>query len=208
MHKAIRNDAQDIVKQGPDPGRWLQEYGDALFRYALRRLHNAAHAEDVVQETLLAAFQARTSYSGRASEKTWLTGILKHKIIDFIRKQVRELTVNDINALSDAAGNSSSDELFDARGHWLHPPQDWGDPDKALQNHQFIEIFAHCLERQQPAHAQIFSLKELAGQSIDEICKELDITATNCSVMLYRARMGLRRCLEIRWAGNNQEELH
>jgi len=208
MPKAISNDAQDITAQGPDPGRWLQEYGDALFRYALRRLHNVAHAEDLVQETLLAAFQARASYSGRASEKTWLTGILKHKIIDFIRKQVRESTVDDINALSDAAGNGSIDELFDTRGQWLHPPQDWGNPDKALRNHQFIEIFEHCLEHLQPAHAQIFSLKELAGQSIDEICKELDITATNCSVMLYRARMGLRRCLETRWAGNNQEELH
>jgi RNA polymerase sigma-70 factor (ECF subfamily) len=203
----MRNNAQDITTQGPDPGRWLQEYGDTLFRYALRRLHNTAHAEDVVQETLLAAFQARASYSGRASEKTWLTGILKHKIIDFIRKQVRESTVDDINALSDAAGNGSIDKLFDARGHWLHPPQDWGNPDKALHNHQFIAIFAHCLEHLKPAHAQIFSLKELAGQSIDEICKELDITATNCSVMLYRARMGLRRCLEIRWAGNNQEKI-
>ena len=203
----MRNDLQDITAQEPDPERWLQEYGDALFRYALRRLHNTAQAEDVVQEALLAAFQARASYSARASEKTWLTGILKHKIIDFIRKQVRESTVNDINALSDAAGNGSIDELFDARGQWIHPPQDWGNPDKALRNHQFIEAFEHCLERLKPAHAQIFSLKELVGHSIDEICNELDITATNCSVMLYRARMGLRRCLENRWAGDNQEEL-
>ena len=162
----------------------------------------------MVQETLLAAFQARASYSGRSSEKTWLTGILKHKIIDSIRKQVRETTVDGINALSDAAGNNSIDELFDARGHWLHPPQEWGNPDRAPRNHQFIASFEHCLERLKPAHAQIFSLKELAGQSIDEICKELEITATNCSVTLYRARMGLRRCLELQWAGNNQEEVH
>ena len=208
MLKAIGNDARDIATQGPDPGRWLQEYGDALFRYALRRLHNVAHAEDVVQETLLAAFQARASYSGRSSEKTWLTGILKHKIIDSIRKQVRETTVDDINTLSDIAENGSIDELFDSRGHWLHPPQDWGNPDRALHNHQFIEILEHCLGRLKPVHAQIFSLKELADQSIDEICKELDITATNCSVMLYRARMGLRRCLEIRWAGNSEKEGH
>ena len=198
---------QDLSAPEPDPDCWLQEYGDALFRYALMRLHNNAHAEDVVQETLLAAFQARASYSGRASEKTWLTGILKHKIIDFIRKQVRESTVDDINALSDAAAGGGIDELFDARGHWIHPPQNWGNPDKALRNHQFIEVFEHCLGRLKPAHAQIFSLKELAGQSIDEICKELDITATNCSVMLYRARMGLRRCLENRWVSNNPEEL-
>ena len=204
----MTNKPQNIAKQKPGPERWLQEYGDALFRYALRRLHNNAHAEDVLQETLLAAFQARASYSGRASEKTWLTGILKHKIIDLIRKQVRESTVEDIHALSDATAESGMDDLFDARGHWIHPPQDWGSPDKALQNHQFIEIFEHCMGHLKPAHAQIFSLKELVGQSIDEICKELDITATNCSVMLYRARMGLRRCLELRWAGNNQEELH
>jgi RNA polymerase sigma-70 factor (ECF subfamily) len=203
----MRNDPRDIAAQEPDPDRWLQEYGDALFRYALRRLHNTAQAEDVVQEALLAAFQARASYSARASEKTWLTGILKHKIIDFIRKQVRESTVDDINALSDAAADGGIDALFDARGQWIHPPQDWGNPDKVLRNHQFIEVFGHCLERLKPAHAQIFSLKELVGYSIDEICKELDITATNCSVMLYRARMGLRRCLESRWAGDNQEEL-
>ena len=197
---------QDLPSRVPDPGRWLQDHGDTLYRYALRRLHNSAHAEDAVQETLLAAFQARASYSGRASEKTWLIGILKHKIIDFIRKQVRESTVDDINALSDAAADGGIDAQFDARGHWIHPPQDWGNPVKALQDHQFIEIFEHCLGRLKPVHAQIFSLKELTGQSIDEICKELDITATNCSVILYRARMGLRRCLENRWASNNREE--
>lgn len=205
---SMTDEPGDIARQQPDPGRWLQEYGDALFRYALRRLQNRDHAEDVVQETLLAAFQGRASYSGRASEKTWLTGILKHKIIDFIRKQVRESTVDDINALSDATEKSGMNDLFDARGLWVHSPQDWGSPDKALQNHQFIEVFEHCMGHLKPAHAQIFTLKELVGQSIDEICKELDITASNCSVMLYRARMGLRRCLELRWAGNNQEELH
>jgi RNA polymerase sigma-70 factor (ECF subfamily) len=83
---------------------------------------------------------------------------------------------------------------------------DWGNPDKALHNHQFIEAFNRCLERLKPAHAQIFSLKELLGQSIEEICKELDITATNCSVILYRARMGLRRCLETQWVGNAPEK--
>ena len=206
MPGSMTNQSGDTAVQEPDPGRWLQDYGDALYRYALHRLHNSAHAEDVVQETLLAAFQARASYSGRASEKTWLTGILKHKIIDLIRKQVRESTVADINALSDATAENSVDVLFDARGHWIHQPQDWGSPDKALHNHQFIEAFEHCMGHLKPAYAQIFSLKELVGQSIDEICKELDITATNCGVILYRARMGLRRCLELRWVGTNQEE--
>lgn len=208
MPETMSNDHHDITTKELDPGRWLQEYGDALFHYALLRLRNSANAEDVVQETLLAAFQARASYSGRASEKTWLTAILKHKIIDFIRKQVRESTVDDINALSDATVDNRIDDLFDARGQWIHPPQDWGNPDKVLRNHQFFEIFEHCLEHLKPVQTQIFSLKELAGLSIEEVCKELDITATNCSVILFRARMGLRHCLENQWIGKHQEELY
>lgn len=188
---------------GLDPGRWLTEYGDALFRYALGRLRDASHAEDMVQETLIAALQARASYSGRASEKTWLTGILKHKIIDLIRKQVRETTVDDIDRLSDAATESEIDDLFDARGRWVRSPGDWGNPDKALHNHQFLEAFEVCLERLKPALARVFALKEFSGLSNEEICNQLGITATNCGVMLYRARMGLRRCLEGQWAGGN-----
>lgn len=189
-----------------DPARWLEDYGDLLFRYAFRKMRDTAQAEDLVQETLLAALQNRESYSGRASEQTWLVGILKHKIIDLIRKQIRESTVDDITSLAELAAGSGVEELFDARGHWINPPQDWGIPEKALENQQFIAAFEHCLGRLKPAQSEIFGKKELAGLSIDEICKELDITATNCSVLLYRARMGLRRCLEIRWAGHNREE--
>ena len=195
-----------IVTSELNPGRWLQEYGDFLFRYALRRLRDTAHAEDMVQETLLAALQARAGYSGQASEKTWLTGILKHKIIDFIRKQVRETTVDDIDALSNMTSESGVDDLFDPRGRWIRPPQHWGDPDKALYNRQFLDAFEACLGRLKPALARIFALKEFDGQSNEEICNELGITATNCNVMLYRARMSLRRCLELRWSGGNQEE--
>ena len=99
------------------------------------------------------------------------------------------------------------DELFDARGRWIHSPQDRGNPDKALRNRQFIKFFELCLQRLKPAHAQVFSLKDIVGQSTDEICNEPGITATNCSVMLCRARMGLRRCLEVRMADDNPGEL-
>lgn len=190
-----------------DPARWLQEYGDVLFGYALKRLHNTTQAEDVVQETLLAALKASASYSGLSSEKTWLVGILKHKITDLIRKQVRESTVDNIHALSDSSVEKGIDELFDDRGHWIRPPQDWGNPEKMLHNQQFMEFFRLCLERLKPMHAQIFSLKELSGQTIEDICNELDVTATNCSVMLYRARMGLRRCLEVHMADDHPGEL-
>lgn len=189
-----------------NPDRWLEDYGDSLYRYALRLLGKTTDAEDMVQETLVAAFQARASYTGRASEKTWLTGILKHKIIDFIRKQVREKTVDDIGALSDAAIENDEVDMFDARGNWIYPPTDWGNPDKTLHNHQFIDSFERCLKHLNPALAEVFSLKEILGISNQEICKKLDITTTNCSVMLYRARMGLRSCLETKWSDINNEE--
>ncbi|VAW75163.1 RNA polymerase ECF-type sigma factor [hydrothermal vent metagenome] len=189
-----------------DPARWLEDYGDALFRFAMGRLRDASHAEDMVQETLMAALLTRTSYSGHASERTWLTGILKHKIIDFIRKQIRETTVDDINALSDTATECGVDSQFDARGYWVRPPRNWGNPDETLHNRQFLDVFETCLQRLKPALAQVFALKELSGLSNKEICNELDITTTNCGVMLYRARMGLRHCLDAKWSGDDPRE--
>lgn len=191
-----QDSSRTIIATELDPDRWLEAYGDILFRYALGRLHDSSHAEDMVQETLMAALQARASYSGRAPEKTWLIGILKHKIVDFIRKQARETTVDDINILSEANRNNP----FDPHGHWIVSPRDWGDPDKTLHNQQFMDAFEVCLKRLKPTLARIFILKEFSGLSNEEICNELDITATNCSVMLYRARMGLRCCLDIRWS--------
>ena len=188
-----------------DPSRWLEEYGDALYRYAVTRLRNPQDAEDVVQETLVSALKTHARYSGRVSEKTWLIGILKHKIVDLIRKRVRETTVDDIGALSDSAVATGVEDLFDPRGNWLFPPRDWGNPDQALNDYQFLEIFEACLGRLAPAHADIFVLKELEGLSTQAICNKLGITATNCGVMLYRARMGLRRCIDARWPAKTPE---
>ncbi len=183
-----------------DPERWLQEHGDYLYRYALRQLRDSAQAEDMVQETLLAAWQSIGSYIGQATEKTWLTGILKHKIIDCLRKQLRESPVDDITALSDSSADSGIDQLFDARGHWITPPQNWGSPHRTLENRQFVEALQRCLERLKPTLARVFTLKEISGNSNEEICGELGITASNCGVLLYRARMGLRQCLEALWS--------
>lgn len=188
-----------------DPERWLQEHGDYLYRYALRRLRDSAQAEDMVQETLLAAWQAIGGYIGQVAEKTWLTGILKHKIIDCLRKQIRESPVEDITALSDSAAQSGIDQLFDARGHWVTPPQNWGSPHKMLENRQFIDALQRCLERLKPTLARVFTLKEISGNSNEQICDELGISAGNCGVLLYRARMGLRQCLEVLWSPDQTE---
>ena len=188
-----------------EPEQWLKLYGDELFRFALVQLHDAGLAEDMVQETLLAALQARDRYSGKAAVKTWLTGILKHKIVDHIRKEVRESAREDIELLSDRRTEEGIDELFDARGHWIVRPQDWGDPESCLEQARFWDALEMCMERLKVLQARIFALKEFSGLSNEEICKELEITATNCWVLLYRARMGLRRCLEAGWHGDSRE---
>jgi RNA polymerase sigma-70 factor (ECF subfamily) len=193
--KAMAHILQKNKEVALEPSRWLQDYGVTLYRHAFRRLRDGTQAEDVVQETLLAALETRAGYAGRASEKTWLIGILKHKIADSIRQQMREAPVADIQTLSDAAADSGVDDLFEVQGCWIHPPRDWGDPDKALHNSELVETFGHCLAQLKPAQAEVFSLKELAGESTGEICHELGITETNCNVLLYRARRGLRRCI-------------
>ncbi|HKK07100.1 MAG TPA: sigma-70 family RNA polymerase sigma factor [Gammaproteobacteria bacterium] len=201
----MTENAKDDQGALSEPEQWLKLYGDELFRFALVQLHDAGLAEDMVQETLLAALQARDRYSGEAAVKTWLIGILKHKIVDHIRKEVRESAREDIERLSDRRTEEGIDELFDARGHWIVRPQDWGDPESCLEQGRFWDALEICLQRLKVLQARIFALKEFSGLSNEEICKELEITATNCWVLLYRARVGLRQCLEAGWHGDSRE---
>ncbi len=180
-----------------EPERWLDLYGDELYRYALIQVHDASQAEDMLQETLLAALQARDRYTGKATVKTWLTSILKHKIIDHLRKQMRESPRDDIDErLDKAMNNEATDNLFDARGHWIITPQDWGDPEKCLQQAHFWDIMCRCMARLNALQSAVFTLREITGLSNEETCKELAITTTNYWVLMHRARMSLRQCLE------------
>ena len=163
-----------------------------LLRYASLQLRDAHAAEDAVQETLVAALAGEASFQGRANLRTWLTGILKHKIIDAIRRSSRE---------AHAASADEFDALFDERGHWLELPAAWPDPDASLDQKQFLAALELCLGRLPQKTAQTFMMREHLGLETDEICKELAITATHCWVLLYRARMALRECLNKEWFG-------
>jgi len=184
-----------------NPEHWLTKHGDYLFRFAMLQLRDEHRAEDVVQETLLAALESRHSFAGDASEKTWLVGILKHKIVDLIRKKVREPTQEYLDEQADGAHDEVTDALFDARGHWITPPQDWGNPEKMLEQKRFWEIFTECMKKLPPQLALLYSLREISGMATDEICKDMDISPTNSWVMLHRARLGLKQCFEINWMG-------
>ena len=179
----------------------LQQYRPYLLRYALLQLRDPDLAEDVVQETLLAALEGRAQFSGKSSHKTWLTGILKHKIIDVIRRRSRELPLTSSDEEWDA---DAIDALFKQDGHWQQFPATWGNPEKSLEDRKFWEIFELCSQLMPARTARAFMLREVMELTTEEICKELAITPTNLWVMLHRARLSLRECLEIKWFGRAQ----
>ena len=165
-----------------------------LLRYASMQLRNPDAAEDVVQETLLAALAGEAGFAGRSNLRTWLTGILKHKIVDAIRRASREQPAETADADADAGE-------FDERGHWREAPDAWESPDSALEQTQFLAALQKCLEALPARTAEAFMMREHLGLETGEICKELGVTSTHCWVLLYRARMALRQCLEGGWFG-------
>lgn len=179
-----------------DPADWLEMYGDFLYRYALIRLRDSMLAEDMVQETLLAAIQSKDGYRGRSSEKTWLTGILKHKIIDHLRNAQREHAWTDENAQE----IDDLQDMFDAKGRWRIDISQWSEPDLSLERDDFWKIFVDCLQRLPRKMADALLLREMDGLETDTICQVLGgYTTNNVWVMLSRARMRMRRCLDTEW---------
>lgn len=178
-----------------DPETWIDQFGDYLYSFALSRIQNEAVAEDMVQETFLAALRDRKNFKGLSSERTWFTSILKHKIIDYLRKMNRERSIEDVDAVTDL-----SEALFDEKGSWKLKPAHWNvNPEKLVDRKEFWDILNHCLSDLPTRLALAFRLREMDGLDCNEICNVLNITPSNCWVMLYRARMSLRRCLEIKW---------
>ena len=176
----------------------LQQHRPYLLRYAMLQLRDPALAEDVVQETLLAALEGRAGFAGKSSHQTWLTGILKHKIIDVLRRKSREQPLTPGDGESDA---DAIDALFKEDGHWRQFPANWGNPERALEDKSFWEIFERCSQLMPARTARVFMMREVMELTTEEICKALDITPTHLWVMLHRARLSLRECLEINWFG-------
>ncbi len=175
----------------------LEAHRRYLQRYALFHLHEQALAEDAVQETIIAALSQGDRFEGRSQLRTWLTAILKHKIVDLARKRVRGLPAGTVSLDDDATAASS----FTAQGEWVEPAADWGVPDAALESQQFWRVYQECCRRMPERHALVFSMREVMDLSSDEICKKLDITPSNLHVILFRARLSLRACMTKNWFG-------
>ncbi|QPF73833.1 sigma-70 family RNA polymerase sigma factor [Roseateles sp. DAIF2] len=171
----------------------LETLRPQLLKYARAQLRNPAWAEDAVSETLLAALEKPQAFAGQSQLKTWLVGILKHKLIDQIRRHGRELSATPED------GIDLDEELFRPDGHWRQMPEDWGDPEAALRQLEFIQVLEACVEHLPGQQGRLFMMREWLELETEEICKVLAISPTNLWVMLHRARLRLRECLQLNW---------
>jgi len=174
-----------------------------LVRYALSQLRDPVLAEEAVQEALLAALEGIGKFDGRSTLRTWLTSILRFKVIDIQRRQVADRARVDIDEERLADEHEAwLDEMFDETGHWKSPPQAWNDPEAALEQRRFWMVFEMCLEGLPAAASRVFFKREVLGEETPVICSEEKITSSNCWVILHRARIALRMCLERNWFGH------
>ena len=182
-----------------NPDQWVNTYADVLYSYTLARISDTGLAEDLVQETFLSAWKARTSYKGEASEKSWLFTICKNKIIDHYRKKGRDI----IQPLSET---SPTDQFFDGDEHWTveDQPTDWGmDFAAKMDNQEFYKVLNGCRKKLQEIQQAVFTMKYMEDLDATEICKALGITSSNYWVLIHRAKLQLRTCLEKNWININ-----
>lgn len=183
-----------------DQAQALHALRPQLLKYARLQLRNPAWAEDAVSETLLAALEKPQAFTGQSQLKTWLIGILKHKLVDQIRRNSREIS----STASDEDGTDLDELLFKPNGHWRETPQDWGDPEQALRQLEFMQVLEACVEHLPGQQGRLFMMREWLELETDEICKVLAISPTNLWVMLHRARLRLRECLQLNWFSGAQ----
>jgi RNA polymerase sigma-70 factor (ECF subfamily) len=171
-----------------NPERWLDDHGDVLFGFAMVRVRDSGTAQELVQETFLAALQSQLKFAGNSSERAWLFGILRNKVVDHYRRHSREIPLTDLeSALPD------EDDFFQTSGMgkdgWAkgQAPKSWPSPDENLISKEFLEVFDECTSRLPDKTAQVFLLREVDGVTSEDICKDLNISANNLWVMLHRA---------------------
>ena len=175
-----------------------------MLRFALLQLRDRASAEDAVQEAMLAALESADRFAQRARLKTWVFSILRNKIVDAIRRRAREPSCE---ARENEVDDDDFTPLYTADGHWQREmrPATWGNPEKAFENRSFWAVLDACLNDLPPATARVFMMREMLGLETGEICRELSMTANHCWVVLHRARMSLRLCLDQRWFASGAE---
>lgn len=175
------------------PEKWVDNYGDELYRYALVRVKDNGFAEDIVQETFLSAWKSRETYNGTSSEKNWLYAICKNKIIDHFRKQ---------SSSSSIIVGKDEEMYFDNNEHWQSKdsPKDWNiNYDKKVESKEFYLVLENCKKKLKDIQQQVFVLKYMEDLDTVEICETLKITQANYWVLIHRCKLHLRSCIQKNW---------
>jgi RNA polymerase sigma-70 factor (TIGR02943 family) len=197
-------DSNSATKAQVEPHLWVEQHGDYLFRYANSRLRDANAAEEVVQETFLNGIKYQQQYSGKGSQQAWLLGILKRKIIDFVRKRNKHGRVQPYEDEHDP-----TNQLFDDKGNWKRGAIPWSQsPDRDLESAELWKVVNECLAHLPSGQADVFTLSVMEGMDSEQICKELSITPSNLWVRLHRARLGLAKCVGGQWFSPDEVPRH
>ncbi|SDN64650.1 RNA polymerase sigma-70 factor, ECF subfamily [Halomonas shengliensis] len=194
----MTDDTSRDVAPGTTRMQRLSTLRPRLLSFARMHLRDNAMAEDAVQEALMAAIEKDATFAGRSGYETWVFGILKYKILDIMRHQKRQ---GRLQPLEDESDDDAVDRQFQLNGRWndASRPDRWGNPDTLLDNQHFWKVFDACMVALPDKIARVFSMRELMDLSTDEICEILEIKENNCWVILHRARLRLRQCIEEGW---------
>lgn len=175
------------------PAQWVNRYADILNAYILVRINDTGAAADMVQDTFLSAWKGRSGYDGRASEKNWLFAICKNKIIDYYRKQSTGMA---------KVVSPEENEYFDGVDHWtpVTQPNKWGiDQLQPFETKEFYGVLEKCKRKLKDIQQMVFVMKYMEELESDEICKLLELTPAYYWVLIHRAKLHLRSCLEKNW---------
>lgn len=189
----------ELGGQNLDLDELVREHADYLFQYALRHFPQKDTAQELVQETLLAAIESAENFRGEAAPRTWLTSILRFKIIDQIRRQTRDKVLSGVESTEHL---DPDNYYFDENEHWRTQtgPLPWQlDPENFASQKQFMRKLDGCLQKLPPRHRQAFLLKEVDDVDSEKLCNDLELSATNLRVLLCRSRVMLRECLDKQW---------
>lgn len=186
-----------IENKGLNPHLWVDQYADYLYAFAITRINDEDLVRDLLQETFLAALERKEKFEGRSTEKTWLTAILRNKIIDVYRSKSSGLRKND------AITEQEDVDFFDPNdGHWndQHRPAALGiEQPNALEHKEFQKILQACMKKLPSLWFAVFTMKHIDDESTRMICKELKVTASNFGVIMHRTKVSLRSCLQKNW---------
>lgn len=205
-HSQHSETAVDLKEQNPktlDPEEWVDEYGDYLYRYATSRLRDASAAEEVLQETFLSGIRHLEQFSGRGSQRGWLLGIMKRKIVDYIRQRSRYDRDHSYSNESDP-----SLRLFDEMGAWRNVESLGASPDDKIESRELWQVVRECLQNLPVSQADVFTLSVMEEMDAEDICCQLDITPNNYWVRMHRARLGLASCVGSRWFQETEVATH